>query len=490
MEALPPLTLIAQLCEVLDSDKISYCHWKSNAALDRSASGENDLDLLINRSDLQRFREILFRLGFKECLVDKIKQLPGVQDFLGYDAPADKYVHVHAHFQLILGHDLSKNYHLPVEKAYLESVRQCGILKIPAPEFELVIFVIRMIIKHSTWDTILNREGKLSRTEEQERIYLETNADPAKVSGILQQYLPFIDNELFDECLGALRPGCPLMRRIRAGWRLQSRLDAHTRHSQIANLFIKLWQRVYFIFKWRVLKQRYEFRLANGGAMIAIVGGDGAGKTTTVEELFTWLSHSFDVTKIHLGKPTWSLPTIFVRGLLKVGRSLGLYPFMKAPIEYTTDEKSLVFPGYPWLIREVCTARDRYLTYVKARRFANNGGLVISDRFPLSHIKLMDGPQASRMTSNYPTNRFLKFMIEIEEEYYESILLPEILVVLKVDPETAVRRKVDEDAISVQARSKEIWDIDWCNIPASVIDANQPKEKVLSDLKKLVWSSL
>jgi len=64
----------------------------------RSASGENDLDLLVKRSDIQQFREILLRLGFKECLGNKVKQLPGVQDFFGYDPQADKFIHVHAHY--------------------------------------------------------------------------------------------------------------------------------------------------------------------------------------------------------------------------------------------------------------------------------------------------------------------------------------------------------------------------------------------------------
>ena len=42
------LDLVVKLCETLAAQKIDYCHWKSNTFLDRSASGDNDLDLLIN----------------------------------------------------------------------------------------------------------------------------------------------------------------------------------------------------------------------------------------------------------------------------------------------------------------------------------------------------------------------------------------------------------------------------------------------------------
>jgi thymidylate kinase len=193
-----------------------------------------------------------------------------------------------------------------------------------------------------------------------------------------------------------------------------------------------------------------------------------------------------------MGKPTWSWTTILVRGVLKIGRSLGLYPFMRAPFQYAKDGNSVLFPGYPWCIRELFTARDRYLTYVKARRFADNGGMVICDRFPLPQAKFMDvdGPQLKWGTNNYPINWFIQFLIKQEEKYYKSILFPELLILLRINPETAVQRKIDEDAVTVRARNEGIWKSDWHNVPAHVIDASQSKAEVLSKIKGLVWSQL
>lgn len=485
------LELVDRLCNALSREKISYCHWKSNAALDRSASGDNDLDLLVKRSDIQHFREILFRLGFKQCLAHKIKQLPGVQDFFGYDPRADKFIHVHGHYQLILGYDLTKNYHLPIEKPYLESAQQSGLFKIPAPEFELVIFVIRMVIKHSTWDMILIREGALSRTEKQELVYLEAKTDPAIVAVILKQHLPFIDEELFDDCLQALHPDCPLMSRIRAGQRLQNRLKVYARRSQMEDLFLKSWRRISLIFQYFVLKQRSRYRLGNGGAVVAIVGGDGAGKTTVVDELSTWLSRYFDTIKLHMGKPSWSITTIGVRGLLKIGNILRLYPFEETPVQYGEDHNAFRFPGFPWLIRQVCTARDRFLTFKRGRRFASNGGILICDRYPVQQIRFMESPYASIQMTNRVKNRWLvKFLIRAETKYYQQILLPELLIVLRLDPAIAVQRKQDEDEFQVRARSTEIWEFDWKETPAHIIDASQPKDAVLSTIKSLVWSEL
>ena len=72
------LELIADLCKSLDAEGVRYCHWKSNESIARSASGENDLDLLVRRSDAERFEGILRRLGFKDTHQPGWKQLPGV----------------------------------------------------------------------------------------------------------------------------------------------------------------------------------------------------------------------------------------------------------------------------------------------------------------------------------------------------------------------------------------------------------------------------
>src|SRR4030066_1638502 len=94
------LPLIQALCDGLIQEGIDYCHWKSNQAIDRSASGENDLDLLVSRADEQDFTEILSRLGFKQALEYSKYRIPGILDYYGHDQKTGRFVHVHAHYQL------------------------------------------------------------------------------------------------------------------------------------------------------------------------------------------------------------------------------------------------------------------------------------------------------------------------------------------------------------------------------------------------------
>lgn len=484
------LTLIHLLCKAFEAEHIVYCHWKSNAALDRSACGDNDLDLLVERACAARFAEVLSRLGFKEAIMPPGQQLPGVLNYYGLDEESGKLVHIHAHYQLILGQDMTKNFRLPIERPYLQSAVQGDLFKIPAPEYEYIVFLIRMVIKHSSWEVVLSRLDKLSAAEREELAYLKSRVDYSKVYSVLGKHLPYLNAELFNACEESIQPGCHLWTRLKTGQRLKRNLEAHARDPHTIDSFIILFRRVAIPIKRRLLRTLPRGRLSKGGVIVAVIGGDGAGKSIAINDLYTWLSPHFETIKIHMGKPAWSWVTIGVRGLLKVGRMLGLYPFMRAPVQYVNDEKALIFPGYPWLIREVCTARDRYKTYIKARRFASKGGIVLSDRYPLPQIKYMDGPQAERMTIRHPKNWFINRITKIEKAYYGSILPPELLIVLKVDPEIAVQRKTDETSSMVRARSREMWELDWHKTSAKIIDASYSKEEVLSILKSLIWSEL
>lgn len=483
------LPLIKELCEALAAEGINYCHWKSNVALDRSASGENDLDLLISRADASRFTAILYHLGFKEAVEVPEKRLPGILDYYGYDLTAQKIVHVHAHYQLILGHDATKNYRLPIEEAFLASAMPENLFRVPSPEFEFIVFVIRMVLKHSTWDTMLSLQGKLNKTEPQELAYLLDRIDRTKLSTLLEQYLPYLSLDLFDRCVQVLQPHSSVVLRIQVGQQLQHRLKAHARRaSQFSDTSLKLWRRVVWGVKRRLKMQKK--RLAIGGAMVAIVGGDGAGKSTVVDELDHWLSRNFDTTRVHLGKPPWSLGTFLSRGAHKAGRLVGLIPKQEFSVHSVMSGTTSQFPGYLWILREVFTAWDRYRLYIKARRFATNGGLVVCDRFPLSQIKRMDGIQAGYVINPQQHNWFIRLLLNQEAKFYQHIQQPDILIVLRVDPEVAVARRAGEDPDWIRGRSQEIWEIDWQTTSAYVVDSGRSKAEVLADIKAFVWSRL
>ncbi len=484
------LVLVRELCQALAAEKINYCHWKSNTALDRSARGDNDLDLLISRRDGAAFTAILYRLGFKETRVAADKELPGVLDYYGYEAAADKLIHVHVHYQLVLGHDTTKNCRLPLEEAYLATAQQQGLFRVPEPAFELLVFVIRMVLKHSTWDALLGFEGKLSKSEQSELVDLTTRADQSRLYALLQQHLPYVDRELFAACLASFQTPHTPWQRFQLGRRLQQALRGHIRQPFLAALWLKVWRRVNWGVRRKILRQPNRRRLTVGGAIIAFVGGDGSGKSTAVDATYGWLAKTFAVSKIHLGKPTWSLSSFVVKSILKIGRLLGLLDTNQSADLGGERSGERAFPGYGWLLWHVLTARDRYHTYLAARRLASNGSIVICDRFPLPQIKAMDGQRAGWLITAPQSSRLVKYLAQLEATYYQQMMLPDVTVILRVDPDIAVARRPDEEATWVRHRNQEIWQLDWQQLPVHVVDASQPKETVTAQIKALIWSKI
>jgi thymidylate kinase len=124
------------------------------------------------------------------------------------------------------------------------------------------------------------------------------------------------------------------------------------------------------------------------------------------------------------------------------------------------------------------------------RRFADGGGIAICDRYPVEQLLLMDGPNIARAVAPARLNWLVRHMLRAETSYYERIMPPDVLLVLRVEPETAVRRKTNENETHVRTRSRELWEQDWEGTRAHVIDAGRPAAEVIARLQSIVWSEL
>jgi thymidylate kinase len=479
------LPLVAELLEALERAGVSYCHWKSNEAIERSASGANDLDLLIARDGAAVFARTLHDLGFLVARPRANRQLPGIIDYYGRDRDTGRILHVHAHHQLVLGDDMTKNFRLPIEGAYLASATSDGLFMLPSAEFEYVVFVLRMVVKHAPWDAQLGRKGRLTPSERRELAYLQERIDRAVVAEIIRVHLPFLDRRTFAVAERALEEDAGRAIRAFAGRRVLRALRAHGRRPGAADLGLRVLRREWGNLLSRLPVRHTGKRLDTGGMVIAIVGGDGAGKSSAVDVVAALLSHDFETHRFHMGKPPWSRVTTAVRRPMRKLRQHGLFSATTAP----PWEVHTSYPGLAFLLWHVLTARDRLLEYQRIRRVVGSGGIAVCDRFPLPDVRMMDAPRL-RTVEGLERRPWARWLAEAEARCYAHLLPPDLLIVLRVPPDEAVRRRPEQDAEFVRRRAQEVYDTDWSATDAVVIDAGRTKAEVEHAVAAAVWSTL
>ncbi len=489
-----PLPLVVTLATALRSAGIRYCQWKGHWKRQRWGEGRGDIDLLVDRGHADRLSAVLTSLGFKLALPPAHARIPGVVSFYGLDPSSRVLVHVHVHFRPVIGGPWQVAYHLPIERAVLDSAQDDAVFRIPAPELEFVVFVLRMVHRMTVRDALSGAAPTWLAGVQGELAYLEARADRARVRAVLALYLPSIDAAWFAAGRAALQLGASRWQLLRRRLELDRRLAAYARRPTVATLLERLA---------RGLARRAgarangvepgTHRFASGGAVIALVGGDGAGKSTCTAELGTWLSGEFATRTAHLGRPPRSLTTLAVGGVLKAGRALAwLVGQRRGPSGEGDgdDVEATGRLGYWRLARFVCTARDRYRLFRKVRRFAARGGIALCERYPIPETAAHVGPCIAGLKAGVPVGRLAALLRSAEERYYRLIAPPDVVIVLRVDPETAARRKTTEPADYVRARSRVVWETDWSATGARVVDADRPLADVLSELKSLVWAAL
>ena len=81
---------------------------------------------------------------------------------------------------------------------------------------------------------------------------------------------------------------------------------------------------------------------------------------------------------------------------------------------------------------------------------------------------------AGSSTAQGHGSRVVRRLAEAERRIYAHIGLPDVLVVLRLDPEVAVSRRPEDEPGYVRTRNAEVFETDWSTTPAVVLDATLP----------------
>lgn len=497
-----PLTIIADLADALRAADIAYCHFKSNAHVLEGMTGDTDLDILVDRRRSAECESLLLQSGFKRFVAHPSVRYPGVDDWIGFDPDSGKLLHLHLHWQMVAGEPNLKGYRLPWEDRILAARvwnDDSGIYT-SSPEWEVLLLLVRASLKLQWRDRIAVMRGRTYPGESLRREYdwLLERTDSERVCATAEQVFPRPVVECIRTVLAKGLNDSAVFFALRRA--VLSATEPCRTYGRVGALLRKSGREGY-----RKLAARLNRRLglllvrrrvpAGGGALIAIVGADGSGKSTQVKDAVKWLGWKADVGYLYFGSgdgpvSLYRLPFELLKGR-KRGRADAAPPTPREGEETPTQR-----PGNPLkrLFRgglALALALEKRQRLRRAVRARNRGMIVLCDRFPQKQVPgFNDGPALGHWREDgWPWSAFARW----EDRLYPDIarMAPDLVIKLDVTEAVSAARKPETPPPMIVRKIAAVRELSF---PAStrvvVVDADQPFEQVLNAVRRTIWSAL
>ncbi len=491
--------VLRDLFRRLHNADIRYCHWKSNEHLDVSLDGRTDVDALFDRRAIVPLTRILGEANFKRFVVKPGRGYPGIEDYVGFDSSTGALTHLHVHYQLTLGEKFLKGHRLPWEERYLSSrVWDADHeIYIADPHLELTTLVVRAVMKLRWRDAGLEAMGTpfVRGGMLRELRWLADRVDRARLLDVASELVGERAATLLPAMVDARQPSTGQLRlfgrwarpRLRE-YRLFGTADAVRQMS--AREWGVVWWKVRNWFLGAPTKSTRT--LPHGGLSVAILGADGAGKSTLTGAIAQWLSREVAVVTTYggsgKGSATW--PRRLLQGIAASRRRLaGRRASGNGPQRSVPDETSpgRVLGRLLWVWSLV---RERRRRARESRRAKGLGMVVLSDRFPQSQFPgLNDGPRLSRWLEDRSWLR--RWAARHEQAGFRLVELspPDLVLKLHVSPEVASRRKPETPPHQVRSGIDMVRQLRFPETTKVVdLDAEQPPATVLLEAKRHLWA--
>ena len=212
--------------------------------------------------------------------------------------------------------------------------------------------------------------------------------------------------------------------------------------------------------------------------MIAIVGCDGSGKSTVGEQVLACSEDFAPSVLVHVGKQAGN----FSRSLFSLPLLGGLIKglFGKHSVKTRSRLEKNKNPTFlPATAKYIFTVR-RVRRFRRMLALREKGLIVITDRFPQLELKAFDGPQLSVEAEGGSMVHWFARREQADFEWMTSHI-PDLVIRLNVDIDTAMERKPDHDRESLSRKIDIMPKLTYQGAPIVDIDTSQPLEKVVEE---------
>ena len=480
--------------DTLNSDGIRYCHWKSNEHLDESATGDTDLDMLFSPNERTALEKVLAQCGLKRFRSVPSAQYNAIEDFIGFDEEEAKIWHLHLHYRLTLGEKHLKGYTLPWTEKILDSRiynEEFGIYT-SSHETELFLLFLRMSMKLRWRDC----GKKIGKNDLKELDWLYKRADVDETILLAESYL---GKAVADEYrhLISVRPTNKNQLK-----KLQKLLRKSMKYFTSFSSASSWWSRTRREFRWLCggIMRRLGFnnltpsrRISpSGGTLVAVLGCDGAGKSTTLKYVRKEFGKKLDCICVYLGSGDGS-SSLLRKPMKIVAKKVGGKGVGKRMDKEQDSNKNLSFKARLYKIAKIIwadtLAREKKKKLRQITKARNRGMLVVTDRYPqIEAVGYSDGPLLDRyIESNGIAGRPARKERKIYARAY--IHPPDLTIKLMVPTEVAIARKPEMTAEEIDAKKAAVRSL---NISSNSVEINTDCDIKLSLSRVMseIWKCL